>query len=249
MAKKSKKKIRISKHDLKEDHFVTGTLRITTWVREHQNTVLAGVAVVVVIAILATVISTSRRRSQETAAQMLGQVELLYSQGQLEQAIEQAQMLTDQFGGSQAAGRAVFYMADSRAKLERYDEAVVAYQTYIDEYHADKTLTAASYTGLAACYEQLEEFSQAGGWYLRTAEETPRYYGVPEALMNAGRCFSLSGEKEMAVEAYRTLIEKYPESRLLSEAKMELATLESSLGSESESSPEQALETTSDQEG
>jgi len=247
------KKRRISKHDLKEDHFVTGTLQFTTWVREHQNMVLAGVAVAAVIAILATVISTSRNRSRETAARLLGQVELLYNQGQFEQVIEQAQMLTDQYGGSQEAGRAVFYMADSRIKLERYDEAVVSYQTYIEDYHADKTLTAASYTGLAACYEQMEDFSQAGQWYLRTAQEMPDFYGAPEALMNAGRCFSLSGENQMAVEAYRLLIDKYPESRLLPEAKMELATLESvpKSGSEPEpeSPPEQTLETTSDQEG
>ena len=227
MAKKPKKKIRITKHDLKEDHFVTTTLQFTTWVREHQNTVLAGVAIVVVIAILATVISTSRSRSRETAARLLGQVELLYAQGQLEPAISQAQMLTDQYGGSREAGRAVFYMADSRLKLERYDEAIAAYETYIEDYHNDQTLTAASYTGMAACYEQLEDFSQAGQWYLRTASEMPDYYGSPEALMNAGRCFEVAGEGEKAMEAYRQLIEKYPQSRVLQEAKMALAALES----------------------
>ena len=250
MAKKPKKKIRIRKHDLKEDHFVTGTLQFTTWVREHQNTVLAGVAVVVVVAILATVISTSRSRSRETAVRLLGQVELLYSRGQLEQAIQQAQMLTDQYSGSREAGRAVFYMADSRIKLERYDEAVISYQTYIEDYHADKTLTAASYTGMATCYEQMEDFSQAGQWYLRTAKEIPEYYGAPEALMNAGRCFTLTGESEMAMEAYRLLIEKYPESRLLPEAKMELATLESAakFGSGS-TSEERTLESTAGHEG
>jgi len=245
MAKKPKKKIRISKHDLKEDHFVTGTLQFTTWIREHQNTVLAGVAIVVVVVILATVISTSRSRSQETASRLLGQVELLYSQRQYDQAIMQAQMLTDQYGGSQQAGRAVFYMAESHVQLGHYEEAIESYRIYVEDYHADATLTAASYTGMAACHEQLEEFSQAGEWYLKTARETPQYYGVPEALMNAGRCFSLAGLNEMAMESYRLLIDDYPQSRFLPEARMELATLESAekFGSESTS------EITSPQEG
>jgi len=220
------KKRRISKHDLKEDHFVTGTLQFTAWVREHQNTVLAGVAIVVVVAILATVISTSRGRSREASDSLLGQVEMLYMQGQYDRAIEQAQMLVDQYGGTQEAGLAVFYMADSRMKLERYDEALVAYQMYIKDHHRDETVTAASYTGSAACYEQLEDFSQAGQWYFQTAQKAPHYYGSPEALMNAGRCFTRAGEIERAKESYRLLIENYPESRLLSEAQMELATLE-----------------------
>lgn len=239
------KKKRIRKHDLKEDHFVTSTLQLTTWVREHQNTVLAAVAVIVVIAIVATVISTSRSRSRETSDRLLGQVELLYGQGQLEQVINQAQMLTDQYSGSQEAGMAIFYMADCRLKLERYDEAITAYETYIKDYHDDKTLTASSYTGMAACYEQLDNFSLAGQWYLRTAKELPKYYGAPEALMNAGRCFALSGEGEKAMEAYRQLIDTYPESRFLAQAQMELATLEVAAETDSESTSE----ITSAQEG
>jgi tetratricopeptide (TPR) repeat protein len=239
------KKRRIRKHELKEDQFVTTTLRFTTWAREHQNTVLMGAAVIVVVVILAAVISTSRSRSRETADRLLGQVELLYNQGQFDSVIDQAQMLTDQYGGSQEAGLAVFYMADSRMKLERYDEAIAAFEIYIDHYHRDKTLTAASYTGMAACYEQLDDFSKAGQWYLQTAQKMPQYYGAPEALMNAGRCFSTAGEDDKAKEAYRLLIEKYPESRFLSEARMELATLEAT----SESGSETTSEITSSQEG
>ncbi len=226
MAKMAKKKRRITKRDLKEDQFVTTALRMTSWVREHQNIVLAGAAIVVVVAILATVISTSRSRSRDASDSLLGQVEMLYSQGLYDRVIEQAQMLVDQYGGTQEAGLAVFYMADSRMKMERYDEALAAYQIYIEDYHRDKTLTAASYTGMAACYEQLEDFSQAGQSYLQTAQKVPHYYGSPEALMNAGRCFSRAGEIEKAKESYRLLIENYSESRFLSEAQMELATLE-----------------------
>jgi tetratricopeptide (TPR) repeat protein len=221
MAKK-----RIRKHDLKEDQFVTTTLRFTTWVREHQNTVLAGAAIIVVIVILAAVISTSRSRAQQTAARLLGEVEILYGQGRFEQVIEQAQMLLDQYGGRQEAGRAIFYMAESNMRLERYEEAIVAYEIYIKEYHRDKTLTAASHTGIAACYEYLEDFSQAGQWYYQTTQKMPDYYGTQEALMNAGRCYTKAGQIDMAKESYQTLIDNYPESRFLSQAKMELAALE-----------------------
>jgi TolA-binding protein len=223
-------KKRMRKHDLKEDHFVTATLQFTTYIREHQNIFLTAAAGIVVVAILVTVISSSHKHSQETADRLLGEAEILYGQGSLAQTVDQCDMILEQYGSSAEAGMAAFYKADSQLKLQRYQEAIESFQLYIDKYHRDKTLAAASYTGIAACHEQLEEFAPAGDNYLSAAEKYPGYYGAAEALLGAGRCYAAAGEKEKAREAYQLLIDSYAQSRQASVAKMALATLEASSG-------------------
>jgi TolA-binding protein len=219
-------KKRIRKHDLKEDHFVTATFQLTTYIRERQNLFLAVAAVIVVVAIIIAVVTSSRSRTQQTAARILGEIEMMYQQGALNEVVERSQVLIDQYGGTSQAGTAVFYLADSHMKMGQFHEAIDGYQLYIDKHHRDETMTASSYTGMAVCYEFLDEFYQAGEHYFQAAQKFPRYYGSPEALLNAGRCFTTSGEFSKAKGSYQKLIDEYPESRLVSDATMALAELQ-----------------------
>jgi TolA-binding protein len=219
-------KKRIRKHDLKEDHFVTATFQLTTFVREHQNTFLAIAAGIVVVAIIIAVVSSSRSRTQETASRLLGEVEMMFQQGAFAQLIDRSQMLIDQYSGTQQAGTAVFLVAESHLKLGQYDQAIESYQLYIDKHHRDETMTASSYTGIASCHEELGRFEQAGEYYLQCAQKYPQYYGTPEALMNAGRSFATSGDLVKAKEAYQTLLDRYPDNRFFQPATMALSELQ-----------------------
>jgi TolA-binding protein len=218
-------KKRIRKHDLKEDRFVTATFQLTTYVRERQNTFLAILAAVVVAVIIVAVVTSSRSRTQEAVGQLLGEAHTLYQMGNYQEAIQRCQSVLDQFGKTQQADMAAFLLADSYLKLGDYEKSIEFYQLYVDKYHGDQLLTASSLTGIAVCHEQLNRYAQAAEFYQRAATRYPDYFAAPEALLNAGRCYVLAGQDDKARVAYQDLIEKYPESRYLNDAKVAAAEL------------------------
>lgn len=218
-------KRRIRKHELKEDRFVTATFQLTSYVREHQNTFIAVLAGVVILAIAIAVVTASRSRTQETVGRLLAETNALYQVGKYQEAIQRCQTVLDQFGGTRQAGVAAFFLGDSQFKLGEYQKAMEAFRLYVDKYHQDPMLTASSLTGIAACHEQMDQFSEAGEFYQLAATKYPDYYAAPEALLNAGRCFAQAGETEKARTAYEQLIENYPDNRHYSEAKMAAAEL------------------------
>jgi TolA-binding protein len=218
-------KRRIRKHDPKEDHFVTATFQMTTYIREHQSLFLAIAAGVILVAIVGVVISASRGRAHENASKLLGEASISYKQGNLPAAAELCQTLLDMYGSTQQASAAVILLAESYFAMTQYQQAIEAYQRYLDKYHDDDLLAASSLTGIATCHEQEEEFLLAGEFYLKAATEYPEYFAAPEALLNAGRCFREVQDMARAEMAYTSLIDRYPENPMVSDAKMALAEI------------------------
>ena len=211
-------KKRIRKHDLKEDHFVTAAFQLSSYAREHKNTFFIAIAGLVVLVIAVTIFTSSRSHKQESAARIVGEVSILYQQGDYQATIQQCQALLDQFSNTKQASIAVILLADSHFKLGQYQDAISAYNIYIEKYHHDKLFEACSLTGIAACHEYLDQFADAGEFYMRAAEEFPEFYGTPESLLNAGRCFSTAGNNDRARAAYSSLTSNYPNSRYAKDA-------------------------------
>ena len=222
-------KKRMRKHDLKEDRFVTTTFRVTSFVRENQNTFLSILAALVVLVIVIVVVTSSRSRSHEGAARLMGQANMLYQAGHYHEAIQQCQSVLDQHGNTQEAGQAAFFLADSYLKLGDYQNALESFTLYVDKYHQDRFLMALSLTAIAACYEQLGHFANAGDFYMKSAREYPEFFGTPESLMNAGRCFSNAGDLDAAIDSYTHVVEDFSKSRYADDSKMLIAELKTRL--------------------
>lgn len=218
-------KKRIRKHDLKEDRFVTTTFQLTSFVREHQNSFLTALAALVVLVIVVLVYNSSRSRTQETAMRLAGEANIAYQRANFGEAMQRYQALIDQHGGTQEASMATFFLGDIYLKMDDYQKAIESFQIYIDKNRRDELMTTSALTGIAACYEQLDQYAQAGEFYMKSVEEFPDFFAAPEALMNAGRSYSSAGEVDRAKEAYQKLIDNYPESRYHDEAKMAAAEM------------------------
>lgn len=218
-------KKRIRKHDLKEDRFVTTTFQLTSFVREHQNSFLTALAGVVVLVIVIFVYTSSRSRTQETVMRLSGEANIAYQRTNFQEAMQGYQTLIDQYGGTQEASMAAFFLGDIYLKLGDYQKAIDSFQSYIDKHHRDELLTTSALTGIAACHEHLGQYAQAGEFYMKSVEQFPEFFAAPEALMNAGRSYFSAGEVDRAKDAYQMLIDNYPESRYHDEAKMASAEI------------------------
>ena len=213
------------KHDLKEDRFVTATFQLTTYVRERQNTFLAILAALVVAVIIVAVVASSRTRTQQAVGQLSSEAHSLYQMGNYQEAIQRFQSVLDQYGRTQQADMAAFLLADSYFKLGDYEKSIESYQLYVDKYHRDQLLTASSLTGIAVCHEQLNRYAQAGDFYQQAARGYPNLFLAPESLLNAGRCYVLAGQDNDAIAAFQDLIEKYPKSRYVDDARVAMIEL------------------------
>jgi TolA-binding protein len=70
--------------------------------------------------------------------------------------------------------------------------------------------TAAIFQNAAKLYKQ-KEYSQAADEYRRLVDEFPRDPKAPKALFNAAVSLEKAGEKQKAVAAYQSIMQKYPD--------------------------------------
>jgi len=79
----SPKRIKVTKHMMKEDRLVTTTFKLTKYVQKHSREfMIAGAGVVVVILVVLFVISSNRGRNQK-AAELLGKARVELESGEV----------------------------------------------------------------------------------------------------------------------------------------------------------------------
>ena len=216
---------KITRRKLKEDKFVTYTFKIQKFLQESLRKVLSyGIAVVVLFVIIFVYVS-SKQKAERNAEAAVGQAEIFYEYGDYETAQTQFTEIINKYEGTSGAGKAVFYLANINFEQKNYDEAKKYFQLYLDNYRNDKLLLGSSYNGIGECLEDQGLYQEAINYYEEALKKFDTLILAPEFLLNIGRCYELSGQKDKAQETYNQILEKYPDSLFTQEAEKLLSLL------------------------
>ncbi len=128
------------------------------------------------------------------------------------------------YPGSASAPFAQFQLGNVYYEMGRYDEALAAYQTFIERYADARTLLPMvrqrkGYAHLATgdLKSALAEFEQV--------TRVPDAWNKPQAHYEAGRVHEGSGDNEAAISQYESLIKAFPRSPWAQEAQTRLKAL------------------------
>jgi TolA-binding protein len=80
-------------------------------------------------------------------------------------------------------------------------------------------------TGIGACLENLGRFEEAAEHYRQAAEKYSDLFSAPYALLDAGRNYLSAGKKDKARSVFEKIIEAYPKSGAVEEAKLRFHAL------------------------
>jgi TolA-binding protein len=227
----SPKKVKVTKHMMKEDKLVTTTFKLTEFVQKHSREFLiVGAGLAVVILIVLFVISSNKSRNQK-AAELLGKARVELESGEFQAAIADLQTIRRSYSGTGAAQEALYLLGNSYYYGKDYDQALRCFQEFASKYSkADPLFLSGAYSGIGDCQVEKKEYAQAAESYLRAAGKINDDLVIPNLLLSAARSYSYAGQPNKAKELYERIITKYPNSKIVTQARLELAEISAQKG-------------------
>jgi tetratricopeptide (TPR) repeat protein len=203
------------RQELRQDAVVTATAKAVDVYEEHRALVI-GVAVAIVIAVLAFIGYTFYLNAQDDrAAAQLGGIVNLYEQARWDEALngtpEQMGLLeiADRYGNTTDGNLARYYAADALYRLNRKDEALRYFQAYDKE---PNYLGASAFAAEAAIQEDIGSQARAAELYLRAATIYENALTSPEYLLEAARNYEAVGDYDAARDMYELIERDYPDA-------------------------------------
>lgn len=200
------------------NHTEQGAAVQETFIEKYKNQLIIGfVALVVIVGGAFAYRQYVHKPREAKASEALYKSEQLFARGEYDKAlngdgkeVEGFLQVIDEFGSTSAGNLAELYAGQCFAQLGKYDEAV----KHLEKYDlADDALVSPAAVGLLGdCYAQLNQLDKATAALLKAAKMADNNTLSPSFLVKAGVIFESQGNKEKALECYKTIKEKYVRS-------------------------------------
>ncbi len=227
MLKPQKRLTRAEKKHMKEDKLVTFWFKAIEWIEQYQQYLLGGIVAVVLIVAGVYWFKNYKAGQEQNASVMFANAKRLYDSQNYNAAVDSLVRMTNAYNGTPSAGVGTVYLANAFMFKKDYKVAEDYYRKYLDDYGDDPILSAAASAGIAATFDERGDFAKAAGLYETAAKEFSESYRAPQLLMDAARCYRLAQKGDAALKALAELVEKYPKSKFVEEAKLMQAELKS----------------------
>lgn len=159
-----------------------------------------------------------------------------YKQSEFKRAAEEFERLTEHYPDSDFAPEAQYYAGRANEEEGKYYFAFQNYQKTVENYPYTKRLEEIIQReyAIANIMQTKEEpklmdlelslsLERATEMYEKIVKNNPFGEYADKALFKSGECYRRLSKYDKAIESYERIIDDYPESDLLSEAKYQLA--------------------------
>ncbi len=204
---------RITKKTLKEDRLVTFYFKAQTWIDQNSKMLLIALAAFIVVLAIVVFFNFSKKKMEANASVELAKAVRAYQNSDYQNALPLLNNLVENYGGSKSGKIGSFYLANTFFNNGDYDNAQKYYKKFVSGYKGDNVILSSAMAGIAACYEQKNDFESAALQYEKVASKFPDTFKAPAYLLKAGRCFSLAQNNEKAKQLFNMIVEKYPDSK------------------------------------
>ncbi len=225
-----RKQKQISQRVIKEDPLVSNYYNSLSWFEANKKMLTNIGGAVLVLAALGWFYLNNTHTNNEKATTELAKVFSLYDNGQYQVAINGIpeknisglQAIVDNYGSTKNGNVAKVYLANAFFNLQEYDKAL---KLYDDVSTNISLLEVSALSGMAACYEAKGNFSDAAKYFEKAGKKNSADPNAAENLYHAARNYTKSGNKERAVELYKSVQKEYPASTVAREADRFLSEL------------------------
>jgi outer membrane protein assembly factor BamD (BamD/ComL family) len=215
---------RISKKSLKHDALVESVSKSARFVEDHLNKVLIGaVAVLVIVFVVGMVVRSRRATELEANASLVTATQTLNSglYGQAETLLNE---VVTQYPGTRSARAATCYLGTvyfHQGDLQRAEEH---FDGYLSSTSERGTLRTIALEGKAAVLEERNDLQGAADLYEQLAREAQQLDPVQARyLVEAMHAYRAAGDWERVAATAQRIIDEFPDTRAVSEARVTLA--------------------------
>ena len=189
------KKGKITKKDLKEDHFADAVEESVLYVKHHSRRIVGALIVIIVIAIGITFSIRQRRAAEIEAQAILARGNFDFKQGNYEAALRTYSGIRQRYRGTWSAADATFFSGNAYFASGLYDSSLVLFDEYLNQGKRREDLTVSAKVGIAQSLEEKGMYEDAANNFLKTQQEHPDDVLAKDAFLGAARCFRLAGDR------------------------------------------------------
>ena len=153
------------------------------------------------------------QRNNEKAQDEIWNSELLFDQGQYEQALEGFEAVAEQYGSTRAGNTAKAYAGLCHKNLGNYDDAI----KYLQDFDGnDNIIAPAILSALGDCYVDKEtpDYSKAAQTFEQAAKAAGNAQYSPLFLRKAGLAYEEAGDRQNALKAYQSIKDNWAETSI-----------------------------------
>jgi len=221
-----RKKVKITKRQLKEDELLQAVMTSTAFLKEYWQKIAIGVCIIVVAAGISAFYLSFQKNKLSESGVLYSQARLAYQDGNQEEAITYFEQLVDQYGGTQNGKEGLMFLGNIYFEKDEFVRAVEMYEKCKKSFSKEDIFYMSAREGIAACYEGQKKYDEAAKEYEAIANSSTDENVSIRNLMAAAVAYQEAGDVSQAKKQYQKIIDEYPESRLLKTAENKLKTLE-----------------------
>ena len=213
----AKKKISV-REPIQESTFSTKWFEFQNFVRDNSK-IISWISIgAIAVVVFGYIYFTNKKSENIQASVELAKVLPLYEQQQYKLAIEGdpatrtpgLKNVVSSFSGTNSADIANLYLGNCYLYTGQYDNAIVAYESSNPD---GDILKSGVLAGLGAAYEAKKDYKKAAEYFEKAALKFRDDQISSDRLVQAGRNYSLSGDKAKAKELYEIVKNEYKSPR------------------------------------
>jgi tetratricopeptide (TPR) repeat protein len=200
---------RLTKHEMKEDSFVTFAFRAQEYLQSHQRTLLWAAGALVLAVFGLWLYSSTSERAHAEGEQLLSQAFARVQQNDMQGAAGIYREVAEQFKGTPAAREATFYLANLQFVAQQWADAATHYESYLDSYaDFDPGRNAAAHAAIGDAWQAQGDHARALEHYDLALAIRQAAYLHSDVYLSAARSALALGRQEAAIAYADRLFEK-----------------------------------------
>ncbi|MCC7429806.1 tetratricopeptide repeat protein [bacterium] len=178
-----------------------------------KNLPKIGIAIIVILIVAGGYLGLKQFQDSKNsdAYSSLAKGQIFYEQEKYEEAIPLLEETVKDFSGKNAAGYALFYLANSNYYTGNYDEAKKNFEEYLSDYN-DELLIPSVYAGVGDCLSSLGNYSEAAAQYEKAFNLTTSDATKANLLFKQGLVYEKANDREKAKECYQKVKDDFEKS-------------------------------------
>ncbi len=207
---------KIIKKKLKEpDELITLTERIYLFFTRHYKTISIG-GVIVLILVLSFFFYQKWKRGQEENAYQLFNIAIESyhlmsspsregSPQEYKNIIEKFNEVITKFPKTPSGKLSVLYKGNVYLRLGEFEEAIKAYEDFIQKEEGEKLYRSFAMEGLGYAYEGKKDYEKSVRAFKKLVE-IGNSFQIGNAYLGLGRCYEKLGKNQEALESYKSFL-------------------------------------------